>query len=156
MPRKGPVALRRVAPDTVFNSEVAARFINNIMLDGKKQTAERIFYAAMDQIRERTEGNPLEVLQRAIRNATPTLEVRPRRIGGATYQIPMEVRARRQLTLAIRWLIAETRSRSERTMIERLTNELLEAADGEGGAIRRRTEMHRMAEANKAYAHYRW
>ena len=156
MPRKGPTTLRRVAPDTVFNSEVVARFISKIMLDGKKQTAERIFYGAMQQIHERAGRNPLDVLQRAISNVTPTVEVRPRRIGGATYQVPIEVTARRQLTLAIRWLVAEARKRGERTMMERLTSELLEAADGQGGAMRRREEIYRMAEANKAYAHYRW
>ncbi len=156
MPRKGAVAPRKVAPDTVFDSEVVARFINRLMVDGKKRTAERILYGAMQQIHERTGQNPLEIFQRAVRNVIPTLEVRPRRIGGATYQVPMEVNPRRQLTLAIRWLVAEARNRGERGMVQRLANELTDASNSEGGAVRRREEMHRMAEANKAYAHYRW
>ncbi len=156
MPRKGPVSLRPVAPDSVFHSETVARFINRLMMDGKKQAAERIFYGAMEQVHDRTGRNPAEIFQRAISNVMPTLEVRPRRIGGATYQVPREVGPRRQLTLAIRWLVTESRKRSERTMIDRLTNELLDASNREGGARQRRDEMHRMAEANKAYAHYRW
>jgi len=126
------------------------------MVDGKKRTSERIFYGAMQQIHERSGRNPIEVFQEAINNVMPTLEVRPRRIGGATYQVPMEVSSRRRLTLVIRWLVMAARDRSERTMIERLANELLDAANSEGGAVRRREEMHRMAKANKAYAHYRW
>ena len=156
MPRKGPAARREVPPDTVFGSEVVARFINKVMLDGRKQVAERIFYGAMQRIQERGERSALQVLQRATANVTPTLEVRPRRIGGHTYQVPIEVTARRQLTLAIRWIVGEARKRNERTMIERLANELSDAAEGQGGAVRRREEMYRMAEANKAYAHYRW
>lgn len=156
MPRKGPVTPREVAPDVVFDSEVVARFINRVMIDGKKRTAERIFYGAMQQIHERTGSNPTEIFQRAISNVMPALEVRPRRIGGATYQVPMEVSPRRQLTLGIRWLVTAARNRGERTMMERLTNELIDASNHEGGAMHRRDEMHRMAEANKAYAHYRW
>ena len=156
MPRKGAVPIRKVAPDAVFGSEMVTRFINRVMVDGKRRTAERIFYGAMQQIHEHIGRNPLEVFQRAMNNVMPTLEVRPRRIGGATYQVPMEVSSRRRLTLAIRWLVTETRKRSERTMIDRLANELSDASNGEGSAVRRREEMHRMAEANKAYAHYRW
>ena len=140
MPRKGAVTARKVTPDAVFGSEVAARFINKTMVDGKKRTSERIFYGAMHQIHERTGGNPLEVFQRAISNVMPTLEVRPRRIGGATYQVPREVTPRRRLTLAIRWLVTEARGRSERTMIDRLANELLDASNGEGEAMRRRDD----------------
>jgi len=156
MPRKGAVAARKVVPDTVFDSEVVTRFINRLMVDGKKRTSERIFYGAMQQIHERSGRNPIEIFQEAINNVMPTLEVRPRRIGGATYQVPMEVSSRRRLTLVIRWLVMAARDRGERTMIERLANELLDAANSEGGAVRRREEMHRMAKANKAYAHYRW
>ena len=155
MPRKGEAPKRRIAPDPVFGSQTVARIINKLMKGGKKSVAERIFYGALQMIGEETGGNPLEVFQRAFRNIMPVLEVRPRRVGGATYQVPIEVGAQRQLTLTIRWLINAARARHERTMIERLARELMDAANREGAAMRRREEVQRMAEANKAYAHYR-
>jgi small subunit ribosomal protein S7 len=155
MPRKGEAPKRRIAPDPVFGSQTVARIINKLMKGGKKSVAERIFYGALQMIREETGGNPLEVFQRAFRNIMPVLEVRPRRVGGATYQVPIEVGAQRQLTLTIRWLINAARARHERTMVERLARELMDAANREGAAMRRREEVQRMAEANKAYAHYR-
>ncbi len=132
------------------------RFINKILRDGKKSAAEKIFYGAMQLVAERTGENPLVVLRNAVRNVMPTLEVRPRRVGGATYQVPVEVETRRQLTLAVRWMVAAARNRGERTMVERFAAEVIDAANREGAAVRRREEMHRMAEANKAYSHYRW
>ncbi len=156
MPRKGPVPKRRVQPDHVFGSQMATRFINKILQDGKKTVAEQIFYGAMQLIGERTKSNPLEVLRNALRNTMPNLEVKPRRVGGATYQVPMEVPTQRALTLAVRWIVGAARERSERTMVVRLANEIMDAANREGGAVRKRDEMQRMAEANKAYAHYRW
>ena len=156
MPRKGPVPKRRVRPDHVFGSEMATRFINKILQGGDKTSAERIFYGAMQLIAERMDANPLEVLRSAMRNTMPNLEVKPRRVGGATYQVPMEVPTHRQITLSVRWIVEAARARSERTMQERLAGEIMDAANREGGAARKREEMHRMAEANKAYAHYRW
>ena len=156
MPRRGPAQLRVIAPDPVFGSVVVAKLINRIMLDGKKTVSERIVYGALDRMAERTGQNPLDVLQAAFTNIMPHLEVRPRRVGGATYQVPMEVSARRRLTLGMRWLIAAARARTERGMIVRLSNELMDAAKGEGGTVKKREDTHRMAEANKAYAHYRW
>jgi small subunit ribosomal protein S7 len=156
MPRRGPAQLREISPDPVFGSVLVAKLINRIMLDGKKTAAERIVYGALDRMAERTGQNPLEVLQQAFQNIMPHLEVRPRRVGGATYQVPMEVSARRRLSLSMRWLIAAARARTERGMITRLSNELMEAARGEGGTVKKREDTHRMAEANKAYAHYRW
>ena len=155
MPRKGEAPKRRITPDPVFGSQTVARIINKLMKGGKKSIAERIFYGALQMIGEETGGNPLEVFQRAFRNIMPVLEVRPRRVGGATYQVPIEVGAQRQLTLTIRWLINAARARNERTMVERLARELMDAANREGAAMRRREEVQRMAEANKAYAHYR-
>jgi len=145
-----------VQPDHVFGSQMATRFINKILQDGKKTVAEQIFYGAMQLIGERTKSNPLEVLRNALRNTMPNLEVKPRRVGGATYQVPMEVPTQRALTLAVRWIVGAARERSERTMVVRLANEIMDAANREGGAVRKRDEMQRMAEANKAYAHYRW
>ncbi len=156
MPRKGEISRRRVAPDPVFGSELVSRIINKLMKGGKKSVAERIFYGALQMVREETGRNPLEVFNHAFRNIMPLLEVRPRRVGGATYQVPVEVRAQRQLTLTIRWLINAARARHERTMVERLARELMDASNREGAAMRRREEVQRMAEANKAYAHYRW
>jgi small subunit ribosomal protein S7 len=138
------------------DSAIVTKFINMIMKGGKKTLAERIFYGAMQLIQEQTGRNPLEVLQEAMDNVMPYLEVRPRRVGGATYQIPMEVPVHRQVTLALRWIIEASRARPEKTMVERLAAELSDAIEGEGGAVRRRQEMQRMAAANKAYAHYRW
>lgn len=156
MPRRGAVAKRQVAPDAVFGSQLATRFINKLLQGGVKTAADKIFYGAMQHIAEQTNGNPLEVLRSAVRNAMPSLEVRPRRVGGSTYQVPMEVATSRQITLAVRWLVDAARERPERQMFERFAAELMDAANREGGAVRRRDEMHRMAEANKAYAHYRW
>ncbi len=156
MPRKGDVRKREVPPDPVFGSEVATRFINKILLGGKKSTAERIFYGAMSDIADTTGGNPLDVLQTAVRNTMPQVEVRPRRVGGANYQVPVEVPARRQITLSVRWIIDASRKRNERTMRERFAKEIMDAANREGAAYRRREEVYRMAEANRAYSHYRW
>lgn len=156
MARKGESTRRKPYPDPVFNSPVVTGFINYMMKGGKKSTAERIFYGAMQIIAERSGDNPTDVFQRAVYNLTPELEVRPRRVGGATYQVPMEVSARRRFMLPIRWLIRAARDRNERTMAERLAGEVWDASNREGAAVRRREDVHRMAEANKAYAHYRW
>lgn len=156
MPRRGEAPKRTILPDPVFDSPLVQRVINKMMVDGKKVVAERAFYGAMQLIGERTGRNPLEVFAQAMRNITPAVEVRPRRVGGATYQVPVEVSARRQVTLAIRWLVAAARARPERTMVERLANELMDAANREGATVKKREDMHRMAEANKAYSHYRW
>jgi small subunit ribosomal protein S7 len=156
MPRRGPAQLREIPPDPVFGSIVVAKLVNRIMVDGKKTVAERIVYGALDRIAERSGQNPLDVFQQALTNIMPHLEVRARRVGGATYQVPMEVNARRRLSLAFRWMIAAARARTERGMITRLSNEIMEAARGEGGTVKKREDTHRMAEANKAYAHYRW
>jgi len=156
MPRRAQINRREEQIDAVFGSAIVARFINMLMKGGKKTVAEHIFYGAMQLIQERTGRNPLEVLQETMANVMPYLEVRPRRVGGATYQIPMEVPTHRQITLALRWLVGAARGRQEKTMIERLAGELIDASNEEGGAVRRRQEMQRMAAANKAYAHYRW
>ena len=156
MPRRAEINRRDQQSDAVFDSAIVTKFINMIMKGGKKTLAERIFYGAMQLIQEQTGRNPLEVLQEAMDNVMPYLEVRPRRVGGATYQIPMEVPVHRQVTLALRWIIEAARARPEKTMVERLAAELSDAIEGEGGAVRRRQEMQRMAAANKAYAHYRW
>ncbi len=156
MARRVRAPRREVVPDPVFNSRLVTKFINQVMRDGKKGLAQRIFYGAMAIVQERSDEDPFEVFETALKNAMPMLEVRPRRVGGATYQVPMEVRPERRRTLAIRWLVNAAKSRGERTMVERLAAELLEAASGGGAAVRRREEMHRMAEANKAFAHYRW
>ncbi|MEA3402221.1 MAG: 30S ribosomal protein S7 [Armatimonadota bacterium] len=156
MPRKGPAPKRELKPDEVFGSRLVTRFINKILQRGNKSAAEKIFYGAMQLIAERSGENPLVVVRNALRNVMPSLEVRPRRVGGATYQVPVEVDTRRQLTLAVRWIVTAARGRAERSMVERFANELMDASNREGAAVRRREEMHRMAEANKAYAHYRW
>ncbi len=156
MPRKGAVARREVLPDPKYNSVLVTKFINYIMRDGKKSIAEWIFYSAMDLIGKRTGEDPMQVFHKAVDNVKPILEVRPRRIGGATYQIPMEVRPHRQITLAIRWMVNAARERKERTMIERLAAEIMDAAKGMGASVKKREDTHRMAEANKAFAHYRW
>lgn len=156
MPRKGPAVKRITVPDPIYGSEMMTRFINRMMVDGKKNVAEKIFYGAM-QICEEKAGVPaLEVFDKAIQNAMPAVEVRPRRVGGQTYQVPMEVRADRRRTLALRWLIANARKRSGKTMIDRLSSELLDAYNGTGSTIKKREDTHRMAEANKAFAHYRF
>ena len=156
MPRKGPAPKRVLKPDEVFGSRLVTRFINKILLGGRKSAAEKIFYGAMQLVAEKTGENPLVVLRNAMRNVMPNLEVRPRRVGGATYQVPVEVDTRRQLTLAVRWMVGEMRKRGERTAMQRMAGEIMDAASREGASVRKREEMHRMAEANKAYAHYRW
>ena len=156
MPRRGPAELRQIPPDPVFGSVIVQKLINRVMKDGKKTVAERIVYGALKQIWEKTGDNPLNVLQQAISNVMPVLEVRPRRVGGQTYQVPMEVTARRRLSLALRWIVLAARERAERGMINKLAAELMDAARGEGGAMKKREDTHRMAEANKAFAHYRW
>ncbi len=156
MPRKGPIPRREVLPDPVYNSRLAARFINRLMYDGKKGVAEKIFYAALAQLGEKTTEEPLRAFEKAIENVKPHLEVKARRVGGATYQVPMEVRPDRQVSLSIRWLITYARARGEKSMTGKLTAELLDAFNARGGAVKKREDTHRMAEANKAFAHYRW
>ena len=156
MPRGRTVPKRNWEPDPQYNSTLATRFINALMLKGKKSVAEDIFYKAMGQIRERTGEDPSAVFNRAISNVKPVLEVKPRRVGGSTYQIPIEVSQRRRTALAIRWLITFTRNRHEKTLIEKLAAELVDAANNTGATIKKKEDTHRMAEANKAFAHYRW
>jgi small subunit ribosomal protein S7 len=156
MPRKGPVARRIPAPDLVFGSRLVTRLINTIMQEGKKNVAERIVYGAFEQVAARGNRDPLEVYEQALRQVTPQLEVRPRRVGGATYQVPMEVRASRKLALALRWLIGSARARQGKSMQDKLAAELLDAANGQGASVKKREDTHRMAEANRAFAHYRW
>lgn len=156
MPRRGRVERRRIEPDPLFGSELVARLINKVMKDGKKGLAQRIVYGAFERIRQRTGRNPLEVFEQAVKNAMPVLEVRPRRVGGATYQVPIEVPPHRRTSLALRWLVQFARERNERVMVERLANEILDAANNAGGAVKKKEEVHRMAEANRAFAHYRW
>ncbi|MCX7983591.1 MAG: 30S ribosomal protein S7 [Bacteroidetes bacterium] len=147
---------RRIAPDPKYNDVLVARFINSILRRGKKHLARRILYDALDIIREKTGKDPLEVFRKAVENAAPLIEVRARRVGGATYQVPTEVRPERRTALAIRWLIAYAKERSDKSMEQKLANELMAAAVGEGGAIKKRDDVHRMAEANKAFAHFKW
>ncbi len=154
MPRKGNIPKREVLPDPVYNDVKVSKLINNIMLDGKKGVAQKICYGAFDIIKERTGEEPIDVFYKALDNVMPDLECKARRVGGANYQIPMEVRPDRKLTLGLRWIVNFSRSRSERTMKERLAAELMDAANGTGGAFKKKEEMHRMAEANKAFAHY--
>lgn len=156
MPRKGPVTKRDVLPDPVYGSKLLTRFINKIMLDGKKGVAERIVYDAFDLVRAKTGKDPLEVFDAAMKNVMPLLEVRARRVGGANYQVPVEVRADRKTTLGIRWLVNYSRLRGERAMCERVAGEIMDAANGTGAAVKKREDTHKMAEANKAFAHYRW
>ena len=156
MPRKGPAERRPVTPDPVFGSRVAGMFISRLLERGKRSRAEAIFYGALAQINERTGRDPLEVLEQALRAVMPVLEVRPRRVGGATYQVPMEVRPMRKIALGIRWIVGTAKSRPGRTMRERLAAELLDAAGGSGASVKKREDTHKMAEANKAFAHYRW
>jgi small subunit ribosomal protein S7 len=156
MPRKGPAPKRQVLPDPRHNSRTLARFINKIMLRGKKSVAERIAYGAFDILQNKTQKDPMEVFTQALNNVMPLVEVRPRRVGGATYQVPMEVRPDRRQAMGMRWLISFARSRPGRTMEERLAAELLDAANNQGSSVKKREDTHRMAEANKAFAHYRW
>jgi small subunit ribosomal protein S7 len=156
MPRRREVPKRDVLPDPKYNNKLAAKFINNIMRKGKKSVAEHILYGAFDLIEQRTKQDPLEVFHKAIDNVRPIVEVKSRRVGGATYQVPVEVRQERRDALAMRWIINYSRQRSEKTMIQKLAGELMDAAQSKGGAIKKREDTHRMAEANKAFAHYRW
>ncbi len=156
MPRKGNVPKREVTPDPVYGSALVAKFINAIMYDGKLGTAESFMYGALELASQKTGKPPLELLNEAMNNVMPVLEVKPRRVGGATYQVPVEVRANRRQALALRWLVQYARLRGERTMTERLAAELMDAANNQGGAVRKKEDTHRMAEANKAFAHYRW
>ena len=156
VPRRGQIAKRDVLPDPLYNSKLVTRLINNIMLDGKKGVAQKIVYGAFEIINEKTGREALEVFEEAMENVMPQLEVKARRVGGSTYQVPMEVRPERRQTLGLRWITTFSRGRSERTMKERLANEILDALNGNGGAAKKREDTHRMAEANKAFAHYRW
>ena len=156
MPRRGSIAKRDVLPDPLYNSKLVTRLINNIMVDGKRGVAQKIVYSAFDIIREKTGKDPLEVFEQALENIMPLLEVKARRVGGATYQVPVEVRPERRQTLGLRWLTTYARARSERTMKERLAGELMDAANNTGAAVKRREDMHKNAEANKAFAHFRW
>ena len=156
MPRKGPVVKSPVVADPVYNSPVVTALINRVLLHGKRSTAESIVYNVLEGTREKTQVDPLITLKRALDNIKPAVEVRSRRVGGATYQVPVEVKAGRSTTLALRWLIDYSRSRREKSMAERLTNELIDASNGLGAAVKRREDTHKMAEANKAFAHYRW
>ena len=156
MPRRGGVPKKEVIADPMYNSVVVTKLINQLMLDGKRGTSQRICYDAFDIIRDKTNQDPGEVFERAMQNIMPVLEVKARRVGGATYQVPMEVRPERRQTLAIRWLVLFARKRGERKMSQRLANEILDAVNNQGASVKRREEMHRMAEANKAFAHYPW
>ena len=156
MPRRGNVAKRDVLPDPMYHSKLATRLINNIMYDGKKGVAQKIVYGAFDIVAEKTGKEPLEVFEQAMENVMPSLEVKARRVGGSTYQVPMEVRPERRQTLGLRWLTNYSRLRSEKTMRERLAGEILDAVNGAGGAAKKRDDTHKMAEANRAFAHYRW
>ena len=156
MPRKGPVPKRAILPDGKFNSKVLARFINKVMLMGKKSIAERITYDALSMVGEKTGRDPMDIFTQALGNAMPMVEVRPRRVGGATYQVPMEVRPDRRQAMAMRWLIQYARTRPGKSMTEKLANELLDAANNVGATVKKREDTHKMADANKAFAHYRW
>ena len=156
MPRRGSIAKRDVLADPLYNSKLVTRLINNIMLDGKKGVAQKIVYGAFDIIAETTGKDPLEVFEQAMENVMPVLEVKARRVGGATYQVPMEVRPERRQTLGLRWITTYSRGRNERTMKERLAAEILDAVNSTGNAFKKREDTHKMAEANKAFAHYRW
>lgn len=156
MPRKGPAPRRELMPDPIYRSIVVTQFVNKVLQRGKRSTAERIVYDALEMIAAKTGEDPTATLKRAVDGVKPQLEVRSRRVGGATYQVPVEVRPRRANTLAIRWLVGYSRQRRERTMAERLANELMDAANGVGASVKRREDLYKMAESNKAFAHYRW
>ena len=156
MPRKGPVPKRPLVDDPVYGSPLVSQLVNRILLDGKKSIAEAIVYGALETVAEKTDQDPVVVLKRALDNIRPALEVRSRRVGGATYQVPVEVRPSRATTLALRWLVDFSRKRREKTMTERLANEIMDASNGLGAAVKRREDMHKMAESNRAFAHYRW
>jgi len=156
VPRKGHVPKRDVLPDPMYNDKVVTKLINNIMLDGKKGTAQKICYGAFDMIREKTAKDPLEVFRQALDNIMPVLEVKARRVGGSTYQVPIEVRPDRRQALGLRWMVTYARTRGERTMSARLAGEIMDAVNGMGGAFKKKDDTHKMADANKAFAHYRW
>ena len=156
MPRRGNVPKREILPDPLYNSILVTKLVNSIMLDGKKGVAQKVVYGAFDIIKEKTDKDPMEVFAVAIENIMPTLETKSRRVGGSTYQVPMEVRPERRQTLGLRWLTLYSRNRSEKTMRERLAGEILDAANNTGSAVKKREDTHKMAEANKAFAHYRW
>ncbi len=156
MPRKGYIAKRDVLPDPIYNSKVVTKLINNIMLDGKKSVAQKIVYGAFDIVKEKEQKDPLEVFETALNNIMPVLEVKARRVGGATYQVPLEIRAERRQTLGLRWLVTYARKRNEKTMAEKLAGEIIDATNQNGGAYKKKEDTHRMAEANKAFAHYKF
>jgi small subunit ribosomal protein S7 len=156
MPRRGAPARREVQPDPVYNNRLVTQLTNKILLDGKKNVAERIVYGAFDIVENRTNQDPLSVFKKALDNVRPNLEVKPKRVGGATYQVPVEVNARRSTTLAIRWMVAFSRKRREKTMPERLAGEIMDAANGTGASVKRREDLFKMAESNRAFSHYRW
>jgi len=156
MPRRAAAVRREVAPDAVYNNRLVTQLINKVLLDGKKSTSERIVYGAFDQIEGKTGTDPLSVFKKAMDNVRPTLEVRPKRVGGATYQVPVEVNSRRSTTLAIRWIVGFSRKRREKTMTERLAGEILDAANGTGSSVKKREDLFKMAESNRAFSHYRW
>ena len=156
MPRKGPPPRRELMPDPIYRSVLVTQFVNKVLVRGKRSTAERIVYGALDIIKDKTGSEPVATLKRAMENVKPQLEVKSRRVGGATYQVPIEVKPRRASTLAIRWLVGYSRQRREKTMAERLANELLDASNSTGSSVKRRDDVHKMAESNKAFAHYRW
>jgi small subunit ribosomal protein S7 len=156
MPRKGPASRRPLPPDPIYQSQLVTQLINKVLLQGKRATAERIVYSALEAARRKTGNDPVTTLKRAVENVRPVLETRSRRVGGATYQVPIEVRQGRSTTLALRWLVTYSRARRERTMAERLSGELMDASNGAGAAVKRKEDTHKMAEANRAFAHYRW
>jgi small subunit ribosomal protein S7 len=156
MPRKGPVARRDVLPDPIYNSKLVTRLINKLMIDGKRGVAQNILYNAFNIVQERTGRNAMEVFEEALKNIMPVLEVKARRVGGANYQVPVEVKPERRTTLGLRWLVNYSRTRGEKTMEQRLANEIIDAANNTGAAVKKREDTHKMAEANKAFAHYRW
>ena len=156
MPRKGYIAKRDVLPDPLYNSKIVTKLINNVMLDGKKTVAQSIVYSAFDIIKEKEQKDPLEVFEQALDNVMPVLEVKARRVGGATYQVPLEIKPDRRQTLGLRWLVLYARKRNEKTMSEKLAAEIMDATQGNGGAFKKKEDMHKMAEANKAFAHYKF
>lgn len=156
MPRKGPVPRRDVLPDPIYNSKLVTRLINRIMIDGKRGVAQTLLYRAFDQIKDRTGNDPMEVFEQALKNIMPVLEVKARRVGGANYQVPIEVKPERRTALGLRWLVNYSRLRGEKTMEERLAAEIIDASNNTGAAVKKREDTHKMAEANKAFAHYRW
>lgn len=154
--RKKRAEKRRIIPDPVYNDVTVARFVNNLMLQGKKSVARRVFYQALDIVASKTQQEPLEVFRKALANVSPAVEVRSRRVGGSTYQVPMEVRPDRRVALGIRWILRYAKDRRDKSMVEKLANELIAASNGEGSAVKKREDVHRMADANRAFAHFRW